>query len=1254
MKVNGKTIKTYSLDTMQSITVRIASVLKTVPRYLVWDASLKQEMLKNSFKGKYTITDLLNMIKEDAKTNIDFSVLLENIENIYSGKDIKNLVKPEDILPIWLCNNTELIEIAKTDSDSLYENVSEGLTKVGITKSEFKKAWKESVDSCSRLTREISSNERLNKSYEDVYIKFEEIEEGVAYTPFKIEKIDCMVNFEVYENNKNSSIDSMISLYNSVITNIDCPFVYQVFETENDNNGNGYYKILKSVVPPDTWLVKNNIKTSKNIPIENNDMLLKVNDRLSLGAFGISSISSGTNKEYSDVLIRHKNQNSFSMFLGIPVHKAFVDIKTYISRGLSVFQNVKVIEEVETGFISNFYFPQEYINSYVFADLVMSNKIFSSLINIDESAKTTKRRSADVQPVIYIHFSHPSTGEISASIVQKFVTAPLKDEDPEIFPLNSGYIKVRAKAGTSANILAFQEMFSKLLVLYNSSFEDIVEIYKEYIPDFGVIFVEEGKESKHKLDQSVFVKKYSRICGDKRIPTVYNEIPEGKDYAVFPRDKIDRKEVVGDSSLSFPSDGVNQKYYVCENPEFPFVGLQQNKLENSDEYPYLPCCFKTDQKNKKSLYRKYYYGEEIVKSKKQQEIIITDKFVDYGKFGTLPAELNKLFISLDEHTGYEYVRTGTNRGYSSFLEAVMIAVKNGGDKAGNKGKKKNEDITEDDVKQTRKKLSNKDVAPLCRQSMYDTDIQTCISYIQNLTLYLDPVKYIQLLEGYFDCNIFLFSKESLLTPLCTQGFYKYKRNSFTVLILEHLGSESDHAKYPQCELIVKRKVGSTHDIQYTFPKEQKISRKIKRLYELYNSSYVFENKDKNKNKDNNESSKLKEIEFGSILNENITSQYIDSMGKTRIVKVKSDEENDNPSFVMYTDPIPPLQVEEVNIKEMYTDTLPKLEHILGYFMNNEGEITGQSVKDKKVIEIKALIGNVSVYIPVFPTSKIMKDIPLYKSIHKGGKNDENDEMSVLQNFNRNRKIARYISEYVYWMFSRFLYDTNITSTLEITDKVINSFSKKGFVIKPNFAYPDIPKDFTVDSAILENGRVIVHSEDMLKRLVYMIRIMPKNILLDYKNNKSISNYYLNIPDFDVYPQQIILRGVDMVEKWIHENNASYALNDSIMIGNNNVYFFKNKLIGDTVYIAQNATSMDNALDISNTWNKEGYNCGNFDCKGGVVEEKEGKGKEGFTLHNYIDSTSIESFEVKGDTEGKDTNIVGYKIEDKVYYTVLLS
>jgi hypothetical protein len=853
----------------------------------------------------------------------------------------------------------------------------------------------------------------------------------------------------------------------------------------------------------------------------------------------------------------------------------------------------------------------------------MNNILFSSLINIDESSKATKKKTDSSQPWLYIHFNHPSTGHITAAITQKVVdrSDPLmREEDAEIFPHGQPYIRVRAKGRDRKSVEFFQEMFSKLLVLYNEKYNEIVQIYEQFIPDFGVVEeIEVSPLRQTDLAPEIFVSNFSRYCSEARYPTIVSDkqakkyAKEGKEIMTFPRN-------VPESGPTYPSDGKNQHKYVCLNPEYPYPGLQVNtKLSNSDEFPYLPCCFKNEQINKPGgTYRNYFFGEELEsKEKKQQELITTDKILGSDKYGTLPDELQKLFEVLDTNTNYKYIRVGVQRNHSSFLSAVMVGLY---EQTGILDL--NEEKRQAKVAEIRKELANKNISAMARQSCYDMNIEQISTELNNPEAYMNPKLYAQLLEGYFNCNIFLFNRERMMLPRFAQSFYKTRRVSDCVFIYEHWGSESDNAKYPQCELIIRWNVKKKDDTQFFFPYENKTSRNINKVFRLLNESYALNRK-------------IAETVFPIPDGIKVVSQNIDSYGKTRCVNI----DYKGSTISILTDPIPPLPIEEKS-NNLYKTKKEIASEIFQLLNIEPSSQIAENPSQPVLVQINSTLGNVAISIPV------KNSTPIPGLSTSFGATYPQKDLSAMQTFNRNKKIVRYMTEYLFWLFSKYIQSENIE---QITDKVLAKFAKKAFLINPEHKYEMVPKIFGDNNGIMKNGQMVVQSEETIKRLMYVLKlysIRDLKTLRSYHSRRAITHYYVDITDFDYHSNQVILQGEDSIDKWIQESKMTNQLHKDIVVGQPMPYFFKNDLVDeDKVFLAQNANNLDMAISIAVNWQRSGYNSGaDTDIK---------MKKYAFTLYSYVNQDSITSQQVTGKETEKRIRILGYKLGGASFFTTLL-
>jgi hypothetical protein len=1186
--VNSKKVRTFDLDNDQSIISRIASDYNTLPKYLYFP---------NGFKpgGNNVMEDILDLIKKDSQTSMDFTKFLEKVKSKLNA----NIRIREDVLYVWLAYNEGYERLASL-GETYLQSTAESLVIEEYFKDidEFERFWR-TIDSIKKgLENKIETQQYENKKTIELYETFQKIESGLGYTELNIKRVSIQFNLNIKD-------ITLLEIFNQIVTGEPYPFV----------TCKNYYKILKDYIPPEEWT-----------PSLENVLILKVASK--------NVVDVAKFKEYNDVFVKVEGTTSEQKVVvntKLITERSYLNTVSFIDRFIGCFtgiENITYSQLNETEVVGVFYFPIERINTYVFSDLVMNNLLFSSLINIDESNKTTKRKTDNASPWIHIHFNHTSTGRISASISQKVVDRAepeMRETDSEIFRHGDPYIRISAKGTDNKSIQVFQEMFSKLLVIYNDNYNEIVSIYREFIPDFGdveEILPPDRKAKPEMIAPDIFVKNYTRNCTDARMPKIIHEKKlekyksKGIDIMPFPRE-------VQEFEPHFPSDGRAQKYIMCPNPDYPYPGIQTNKLSNADDYPFVPCCFKNPQDKKGGLYRHYFYNEPIeTREKKQQEMITTDKFLSCNQFGMLPQDLEKLFRIIDNDMEYQYIRIGVDRSYSSFLNSVMLSLSDDT----NILEFTTEEERKKELARVRKELSK--IGAVAKQCAYDIPLKELMKEIANSEVYFDPKKYIQLLEYYYNCNIYLFNREQLMLPNFLQSYYKIKNDKRCIFIYEHMGSESDHARYPQCELMIKWRRKISDSTEYNFQFDSPVAKNVNHIFKLLRESYAL-------------NKKIQETVFPIPENLGILSQNIDSYGKTRQINIMFENEE----ISLLTSPIPPLPL-KVSSKINYT-TLEKAMKLVKYFNT---VITTQTVHSYYVKEISCLVGNVNVTIPLLRKDKEIEGIPLnntglhYPEVIE--KFSSGEYKSAIDVYNNNKKIARYITEYVFWLFSKYLVKNKIDT---ITDSVLNNFAQKYITVIPNFKYEYIAKTFSTKGGPMKEKKLVVTSEDMLKRLMYVLKLysirdLPN--LLTYHERNVITHYYLDITDFDYYPNQVILYGDDAIDKWIEENRLTYNLHTYIDIGRRLPYFIKNKSIDNKVYLAQNVDTLEKAISVCITWGKEGYNPGYNPS----LEESD---NYAFTLYMYKNENDIGIRKIDGKKLTFEMKILGYKVSGRPYYTCLL-
>jgi len=1167
--VNGKEFKIYKLDSISSFKNAYAAKKDTTPDLLFF----KNEVLPKDLHKKEFNIKLINILKTLKKLASQDKTPLDILA-------IKGIDK-ETIISLWMSYNSILKNKYNKLGKQALDNLGSELKrdKYIKVKNQVSMLWNNKENVKNMIVDEISLNKKNFQKQVEIYKEFEEIKDGWLSTDPIIENIKLSLEF-------NLTI-SLLEFFNNIILDNDVPF-----STVN----NKFFKIIKDFTPPHDWL-----KFSR----EKKFLLIKVNKKNYFDKNNILDIENIDNI-YSSTIFDIGSKGNITAHVSIDTGKNDVSREEYIKRFVKIFKNddIKITNSLEESVTGTFYYPQYGLNNYVLADLIMNDPVFSMLMNINEHEKTTKKKSG-----LYIHFNHPLTGHISATITTKKRTSDdisMKYEDKNIFPMGENYIRVRvAKARDLNSLKYFQKLLGYLINRYDQKYNEIINFYRKYIPNFGIEIKEDKKESNKHLTLSkqvpeVFVPQYTRNCKLDRNPVLISEekalplINKGKAIK-FPRDPIQ-------SGSPLPSDGKNQHYYTCNHSLYQFIGLKKNRLSNSNNFPFVPCCFIVDQR-KKDDFRQYYEGKipSHQKIDHNQTIIKTDKILSPNQYGILPENIKNFFTLINTDHSYEEIRQGVERSPNSFIQCIVKALN-----------------IKKDVKNIRKKLATPAYAALCRQEMYDVTSKEIEKQIANTNLYFDPKLFIHLLEYYFNCNIFIFTKKSgegkIILPRHKQSYYKNLNQHKCIYIFEHWGSESDHAKFPQCEIIVRYNINKGVQNILTRPQliyTYKQAKSIRKIFSLINTSYALRKR-------------ITPIIFSLPDNIKIFSQWIDTYGKTRKINIKININNNIHKISLITTPIPPLNIKETtNLKTYYAsqELVQKIKEILplSHIQENNDNIT-------------ALIGNVNIKI-------LFKDQTKHINRFK----------SILKAYTHYKKYARYLVEYTFWMFSKFL---NKKDIVKITDEIIVQFFRKYYIIKSDFQYQKIEKTFSTQSPLFKNKKIVIHSKEVLKRLAYVLKLaLKRNIqeIFDYRFHKNIQNYYQDLSDFKTYHNQIILFGKNSVRNWILENNIKYVLHDEVQIGKREPYFFKNKLINNEIYLAQNSYNFQDAKNIAVIWIKNNYNPGPS-----PPSLQSQKTLKKFAFYSYINSTNIKLESIPGINYYEGIIIMGYKINNNTVFTTLMN
>lgn len=294
---------------------------------------------------------------------------------------------------------------------------------------------------------------------------------------------------------------------------------------------------------------------------------------------------------------------------------------------------------------------------------------------------------------------------------------------------------------------------------------------------------------------------WSRRCQINKQPELYETEQEAKQAVERMGRKWDERFYV-----KFPGD--TNDHYICPNDNYPFPGLQKAETQ----YKFSPCCF---QRNQRTRNEKLLRGEDIPKDKETANVILKqNKQLTIGRRGEIGFNIQKLFKTFKiNNQFYRYgVVEELQDSCCSILKAVHIAL----------------DV-EEDLSDTRKRLSEVDdnIINYCKQSFFDMSNQEVRDYIKE-TEYFDPFTMVELLEEFYNCNIFMFESDSrgmgeIALPRHDIFYSPKERDHSKKLIILNLQQGRD-GKY-LCELI-----NTTEDID-----RERLSRK---LFKLYKKIYI--------------------------------------------------------------------------------------------------------------------------------------------------------------------------------------------------------------------------------------------------------------------------------------------------------------------------------------------------------------------------------------------------------------------------------
>lgn len=1147
--VNSQRIKVYKNDNSNSFLNRVASKFNTIPDYIILDPSPSISNMVENEDMKISLLDLLIMIKRDViqPRSIDFGIFYSSLDQKFKDK-----LPILDIAKIWFSYNDKVIGntfYIMTNKDSLKDKgLDLGFSLDEFFKNEeYKKIKKE-------LSESIIKNKDKVKESDELYEEYNLLS-SIPNTPFVIGTI----TYEIKTDLKNNILEVFDFL------RVDPTFPFASIKK--------FYKVHKDFTPPPDWSEsQEDVITLK---------VLTKKDQTDIDY----------EEDYNNILISKKKDGYVYLKFDFENKISDQERATLLQRALNLFDtNVNEVEQKQVELSGIFYIPKFKINKFVFSDLIMNNNLFSLYLVIDERLKTVKKKSGT-----FVYFNDPSNpqlGQITGTVITKVASdkdLTIRDISRELLPYGETYIRVNlTRAANLDAVDNFITVFTKLLTLYQSQEEEIIDFYRDYITDFG----KDDKKgdmvyySSKEGGKDLFIAGYGRQCGVKPIIIKESErkIWEGKDRPV----------------VTFPktAEEGEQNLYVCDSETHKYVGVMKNNLPNKDKYPFVPCCYVEPQTNKDN-YKEYFEGvTKEKKDQKQQKLITTNKFMNLtgNVIGELPRKLKALFSILQEDENVEYFRKGVSDSANSFLECVLEGV--------NDKFSITTDLTfrNNFIKSEKQKLTK--FPYLCKQQLYDKNLFEITDLISREDKYFNPRFFSHLLSEYYNCNIYIFERKygsdqvEFLIQRNKNGLYqRFYPERRTIVIYEHWGSESDRAEYPRCELIVKwnKKFTEIKDYYHTSPDSEVINN--------FFYSSVIQNDNKNK-----------DVKF-LIRSENILSQYIDTYGKTRGLEIKVDRYK----VKVLTTPLPilkninltdKLERQEIDLKiALECCSLLKLTNIQTC-VNDLGQI----------IEISASSGNVLLYFPIKP---IKTSLP-YNN-YQDPNFLEFNKKEYVKIYNYNKKLAKCLKSNFIYLYSVFLSEKNMTPSIESLLQFIND----KIIVSPSQQYSSIINiQLSEGNGIIKNGKITVNSMEILKRLVYYTRVLSLRdtpYILGYKNHKTVDNFYQDSSDFKNYEGVNMITGSSSIINWKY--NISTEIYDKIEPELNKYYYYNSALYENVdTFIAINKDSLEDGFStIYKLKNIPNFNLVSQDDSGvliihPILDENNNNNPSDYTVFGYFYNT----------------------------------
>lgn len=831
-------------------------------------------------------------------------------------------------------------------------------------------------------------------------------------------------------------------------------------------------------------------------------------------------------------------------------------------------------------------------NKYIFQIQLTTNPVLRSFIIMNESNTAGSSKRSQMYQFINMGLNLPLRGDTPSMSIRQddngdaIVTlSDVKDKELEYYK------------ALSSKLIAISIMDSKYINQLFGMFSWIGDVKKVKEPKTSHLSGPLGELKR--IAGDIFVSLYSRKCQGDDQPTLIKD----EDVAEYKRQTFQFKgKTFNRQVMPFPEENPKVNLICTRDPNKPFPGYLINKLDNSKEFPYIPCCYKTNNFDERTQTFKKKNREKTSKND-----LITNKILRSGKMGTLPYRVGEL---LSDIVPGSYKRLGTILGPKSIIHSFIFAIDEEYRRSIIEGNKAMIDAKEKQYIDHFNNILNKSElgTGILRQELYDYTDEQIRGYINGD--HYDYEYMYRLFEEFVGngFNVFAFanslSKDTttglpgdLIIPRYKLYHYRVHRPELpTIILFKTWGAEGDNLVHPQYELIVSE--FDDDNIQTVFGPDM-----TEGLIEYMNLVHNIKVLD--------QGSVIPSINYEKYFIDNnyvIVSQFIDTYGKLRAVRLEKNKKR----IDVLTIPSQPMKY-----PRFYDITRHPYEtviSILGLPNSVDSTNAWYNLEEYKNAFTVPIANAIPLGVKLLESSGDIDVSNLIEKDIKSGTLGSTDRLVKLS------KISLVILQIIEWLYNR--YDTEFVEygnyDVDELDYRIDRFFNDMIFYSEDMADTlhvydiqrlpyQLPTDITIEEAItllgtympqaVIDGKLLIYGREMLSDIHYFLsRYLRYARQIQRDNNGKITSRYRTIYDFAPKSNTIVFSDVEDIESWIKKitNQESKISIDDRLITWNPISEDPELLEHEgNVYIIQNVAdnSINNCYTLELEWRRSKINLG---------------------------------------------------------------